>query len=133
MDSFINYHVYRNLHRKLWSVKYRGKVINHAHWLLLENPAGTGAAWFKVNPGGRDRVIKEQRKNVHAYGVGLSVCYDTHIIHTEMGVHKDALVQVTYNPYKHGFFYRVDNEQPVAFADKIYFTPSGVFVLNPRV
>lgn len=55
--------VYRNLHTGLWSVK-QGVVRFHTSKIVLTN------AQFVVNEVGRQRVLREQRKNVHAYVVG---------------------------------------------------------------
>lgn len=57
--------VYRNLHRKMWSIqsregKTRGRIIGYAKALGL-NDAKT-----KVDQKGRQRVIKDRVKNVHA-------------------------------------------------------------------
>ena len=59
-------HVYRNLQKKCWSVKdpSSGKVFNHVNNLHMHNVE------FRVQPAGRDRVLKEKRKNVHAYVTG---------------------------------------------------------------
>jgi hypothetical protein len=57
--------VYWNLHRKCFSVKAleganKGRVVAHVNELLLRN------ATFKVSEAGRQRVLREKRKNVHA-------------------------------------------------------------------
>ena len=61
--------VYFNLHRKLFSVKAlegpdKGKVIGHTTYLWLKDVT------FKVSEAGRQRVLREKRKNVHAGVVG---------------------------------------------------------------
>lgn len=61
--------VYWNLHKNVWSVKatsgeFKGKVVAHSERVTLFN------ATPKVSEAGRVRVIKEQRKNVHAGIVG---------------------------------------------------------------
>lgn len=57
-----NVFVYFNLHKKVFSVKdvKTGRVIAHANTVKLQN------AYPKVSEKGRQRVLKEQRKNVHA-------------------------------------------------------------------
>jgi hypothetical protein len=55
--------VYRNLHTGLWSVK-QGVIRFHTSEIVLTN------AKFVVSEAGRQRVLREQRKNVHAYVVG---------------------------------------------------------------
>ena len=61
--------VYFNLHKRLWSVqlknaKGRWYVAFHASTLELE-----GVRWT-VSEAGRQRVLREKRKNVHAFCAG---------------------------------------------------------------
>ena len=56
--------VYRNLHKKCFSVRHKGKVIYHLkdnEQLSLTNVK------FVVQPAGRAKVLREKRKNVHAF------------------------------------------------------------------
>ena len=61
--------VYRNLHKKCWSVqqkqKGRWKVVAHAESITLLDCV------FRVSEAGRQRVLRESRKNVHAYIQGV--------------------------------------------------------------
>lgn len=63
-----NIRVYFNFHKKMISVQSkvngRWKVIKHVDDILLKNVK------FKVSEAGRQRVIKNKRKNVHAYIYG---------------------------------------------------------------
>ena len=63
--------VYRNLHKKCWSVqqkqKGRWKVVAHAESITLLDCV------FRVSEAGRQRVLRESRKNVHAYIQGFYV------------------------------------------------------------
>lgn len=91
--------VYFNLHRKCWSVKAlegerKGRVIRHAQELTLRDVT------FKVSEAGRQRVIREQRKNVHAGAVG-TLCDP---------VPRDNWERVSYNPYMSGAFYYCDKQ-----------------------
>lgn len=100
--------VYFNLHKRLFSIRSmegnnKGKVIAHLSYVLLDNPR------FKVSKAGRDRVLREGRKNVHAGVVG-DFC--TSLIASD----KVAWEPVRYNPYLFDSFVD-DNKQPVAFAD----------------
>lgn len=83
--SQAKYYVYWNLHKKMFSVKYRGKVIGHYRELYGLN------CEFKVSESGRQRVLREKRKNVHAYVV-CSFLFTNPIGYCEVGVAK-------YNPY----------------------------------
>jgi hypothetical protein len=64
--------VYFNLHKKLWSVQIKNAkgvwyVAFHAQTVQLEDVRWT------VSEAGRQRVIREGRKNVHAYCMGTLV------------------------------------------------------------
>lgn len=81
--------VYRNLHEQLWSVqardgKYKGLIVGHATHLVLDH-----ARW-RVNQVGRQRVIRERAKNVHAGVFGMLADIEP------VGVDWQ---RVTYNPY----------------------------------
>lgn len=63
---------YWNLHKRLFSVVARegpnkGRVIEHAGRILLRDVTP------KVSEAGRQRVLREKRKNVHAYLEGTRV------------------------------------------------------------
>jgi len=84
--------VYFNLHKRVFSVKAlegkdKGRVIGHRTMLAIYSPT------FKVSEAGRQRVIREKRKNVHAGVVGfLTSSYDW----TKEEV---SWTPVLYNPY----------------------------------
>ena len=54
------YYIYRNLHAKTFSVQYKGKVIAHPINFIAT------MCEFRVSENGRQRVLSEKRKNVHA-------------------------------------------------------------------
>ncbi|OBX64310.1 hypothetical protein A9299_09900 [Moraxella osloensis] len=87
--------VYKNLHNGMFSIQQEGKIIGHAKNVCLKNVS------FKVSETGRQRVIKEKQKNVHAFVIGEVVDF----IQTD---HLNGR-QISYNPYKQGFFYFKDN------------------------
>jgi hypothetical protein len=69
MNESIRVRVYFNLHKKVWSVqdyqKSRGwRIIAHAEEIYLKNVT------FNVSVAGRLRVLREKRKNVHAFAIG---------------------------------------------------------------
>lgn len=103
--------IYFNLHRKCWSVKalegsQRGRVVAHAEAFKVE-----GAA-FKVSEAGRQRVIREQRKNVHAGVVGKLVDL-VPLAEGRTLAEPQGSVAVTYNPYKGPTFVTRDLGEPV--------------------
>lgn len=99
--------VYFNLHRKCFSIKAlegadKGRVVAHRHSVLLND------ATFKVSEAGRQRVLRERKKNVHAGVVGDWTDDISSI---------DRIVimgsSVTYNPYKYTTFVHLYGEHPV--------------------
>lgn len=102
--------VYFNLHRKCFSIKAlegpnKGRVVAHRNDVLLFD--GT----FKVSEAGRQRVLKEQRKNVHAGVVGQWDETGTDLISidrvTTIGT------PITYNPYKYNTFVHLYGLHPI--------------------
>jgi hypothetical protein len=91
--------IYWNLHKRLYSIRQHGRVIGHA-----------GAWWlsdvrFAVQPAGRARVLREGRKNVHAFVRGdLGFWYPMPFTPRE-GWHVDEpWYEVTYNPWANDHF-----------------------------
>jgi hypothetical protein len=108
MELDMKVFTYFNLHKKLFSIKAlegekKGRVIAHLPYVCIENPK------FKVSKAGRERVLREQRKNVHAGVVGE---FTTHLLSSDKVVWEN----VRYNPYLFDSFVDDDNK-PVAFAD----------------
>ena len=94
--------VYRNLHKNVWSVRNRatGRVRQYADKFVVRN------AKFVVQPAGRAKVLREQRKNVHAFVRGT---YGTPHFH---GLNRDRYsIEVSYNPYKAGSFLDTDGNE----------------------
>jgi hypothetical protein len=64
MESMIDrnkrVYVYFNLHKKVWSVRQDGRVIEHTKSIMLKD------CKYLVGKAGRERVLREGRKNVHA-------------------------------------------------------------------
>jgi hypothetical protein len=95
--------VYRNLHKKQWSIKQFGLVVGHAEVLLIRD------AEFKVGEAGRQRVLQEKKKNVHA-GIFGYVANPSEIKATyQDDDHIHYHLPVEYNPYPAGCFYSRDH------------------------
>ena len=106
--------VFYNLHTHRWSVRHKGLVIGHAEALRLDNVT------LKVSEAGRQRVIREQRKNVHAGITGTLSA-----IGVELPEGGNA---VTYNPYKYRSFVMADSGAPVHTADVAWMVNRKVVV-----
>lgn len=88
--------VYFNLHKDLFSIKSRktGKVIMHSEKVYLGLPS------FIVQPSGYRRVIKEKKKNVHAF-----VRSDNWtVVDTPKWVPEFEWEKIRYNPYEGPYF-----------------------------
>ena len=90
--------VYYNLHKKCLSVRKRGLVVDHVSSILLKN------ARFVVQAAGRKRVLKEKRKNVHAFVRGERVAVASFDGKSE---------RITYNPYQYKSFVSIETGKPV--------------------
>lgn len=108
---------YRNLHKGLWSVKSMqqptyGRVIDRTDSVLLYEPL------CNVSQGGRERVLREGRKNVHADVRGLR-------LELELLPMLDGWQPLTYNPYKYTTFVDRTTEQPVWTPKFVWLDPAG--------
>jgi uncharacterized protein YjiK len=89
--------------------------VAHSPYILLRN------AKFVVQPAGREKVLREQRKNVHAFVKG-------YLIHAREA---DKLIEpiqwsesaITYNPYEHPYF--TCNDYKVTHAEIVDMDLSG--------
>lgn len=108
--------VYYNLHKQLWSVKClkTGRVKYHTKNLILEQ------CQFKVSKRGRERVLQEKRKNVHAGVVGTLIAIDS------KPCNFDAKREVVYNPYKYETFVSKLDSSPVYQADTVVMDASSM-------
>lgn len=77
--------IYWNSHRKVWSIRQKGLIVGHATSLVLENVI------FRVSETGRQRVIREKRKSVHAIVRGKRVPLKRAV---------QCAIRVRYNPYR---------------------------------
>jgi len=99
--------VYYNLHKHMFSIKDKrsGFVVAHAETVTLSDVK------LIVRQAGRERVIKEKRKNVHAIIEGI---YE--------GTHTppDELTPLYYNPYKTETFQDRETGKPIHHAHTVH-------------
>ena len=105
-------HCYFNLHKKCLSVRFKGLVINHTEEIELDDVT------FHVSQAGRERVIREKRKNVHATVRGHMVA-DKLASRAAVEAIENA-VAVTYNPYLYNSFVKVIDKTPISQAKKVF-------------
>lgn len=86
--------VYFNLHKKTWSILH----MTPKGWRLWGHSPRVQLAdvTWKVSEAGRQRVLRERRKNVHAFGIGT-------LLDNENAPEGD-FKPVRYNPYECGNF-----------------------------
>lgn len=109
--------VFRNLHARAWSLvandgRHKGQVVAHARSVQLDLPI------FRVSEAGRQRVIREQQKNVHAFVVGI--LRDTTEYPDDLGMER-----VTYNPYTMSEFRLAEDGTPIPAARVAIFDDQG--------
>lgn len=99
--------IYFNLHKKVFSVRSMksGLVIAHVSNIEISD------AVFKVSEKGRQRVIEEKRKNIHAGVVGF-------ISKDEQTIQKlgSKIKKAKYNPYKYSTFVDDESEERLEHA-----------------
>lgn len=116
---------YYNLHKKCLSYRPIGGKVRHALTLQMRDVK------FAVQPAGRERVLLEGRKNVHAFVRGELISADetSRLEEVDVEAATDLLDdlgkrKVTYNPYKYDSFVyadtgeRVDRAGQVAIIDR---------------
>lgn len=111
--------VYFNLHRKMWSVKAlegpdKGRVISRSKYVVLRGVTP------KVSEAGRQRVLREGRKNVHAGLVG-------ELVQGEAVDLPSVASKVTYNPRKHTTFVYEYDESPFLGSDLVVLANKAVY------
>lgn len=112
-------YVYFNLHKKLFSIRSEKtkRVIHHTSSVVLCD------ATFKVSQAGRLRVIKEQRKNVHAGVKGTVLAYDVNQFTKDAKSCREA----TYNPYKYESFVDKLTGEPLDSAEYVFLKDKQIF------
>lgn len=94
--------VYYNLHKKIFSIKYKNKVVKHSNFIVLNNVK------FIVRKSGNNKVRKDKQKNVHAFVCGTLI---------EIGELVKNITQyskiIGYNPYKFTTFVDIVTCDPI--------------------
>lgn len=133
--NLYDHFVYFNLQKRCWSLRAeqshyahvsgrsvrddggRGRVTCHADTVLLSG------CTFKVSEAGRQRVIREQRKNVHA---GI-VCELATVNPALPFVVSDKTPQLRYNPYESGHFRDVVSGRALDYSAYILLQSGRVY------
>lgn len=124
--------VYRNLHQKCWSIKSREP--DYKYDLVLGHAMNVDliCCKFVVGEKGRERVVNEKRKNVHAGIVGELLGFTPNRLHRELDTSLEHYVRLTtsvkdlpevsYNPYFAPYFFYVETDTPIHEANMVYLT-----------
>lgn len=123
IDQNKKVYVYKNLHNGLWSVRQGNRVVCHTDNICL------GKVEFRVRQGGRSRVLRERKKNVHAFTIGY-LASPEHVY----SVTRD-MIPVSYNPYRGDSFYDKNTERDVNGCEHVQmittsYVPVQAFGIN---
>jgi hypothetical protein len=117
--------IYRNLHKNTFSIRSvkTGRVIGHADVVEVKN------AQFVVRQAGRERVLKESRKNVHAFVRGELVGMYSDVPSCFLSEYMDWK-DAYYQPYRCDTFIDYHNLNPVYRADHVILHHGQISYLN---
>lgn len=107
--------MYRNLHKKTYSIKQKNKVIGYGTNFTLWN------CKLIVSKLGRERVLKTKRKNVHAFIEGFLIKAVDNL------KNKLYVEQIKYDPYQHDYFFRVLTKEKIEQAECVLLHDSGAY------
>lgn len=105
-------HVYRNLHKHVWSVRLKstGRVCAHLPALDLVD------CEFRVSAAGRERAVREGRRNVHAVVAGRVARSYTP---------RGETASVSYNPFRSPHFHDRTTGRSLVRAARVRFFADG--------
>jgi hypothetical protein len=116
--------VYRNLNKKTFSYQKKTKkgwrVAGWSDEILIQN------ATFRVSQAGRARVIREKRKNVHAYIIGDPIYVRG--LTKKTPILKNFKTKLYYNPYKTKTFMNTKNNKSIHNADSVLVNLEGIWI-----
>jgi hypothetical protein len=107
--------VHYNLNKHTFSITYKNKLITHADHIKLNDVE------FRVRPGGRNRVLEDKRKNVHAFVIGTLLEYCKYPCESLPNETNNNIV--TYDPYKYSSYVMKDTKEPI-------YNVGGVEMIN---
>ena len=117
--------VYFNLHKRVFSVRSckTGRVIHHTKNVHIRDPQ------FVVRGGGRQRVLRERKKNVHAFVRGYATYFEDGIqAEYNYGLalfERPTLDTIGYNPFMYDSFVKMPDETPVHQAERAWLNVNG--------
>ena len=112
LDESKPVHVYRNLGnaaKERYSIRQGGLVVGHTDEITLAD------CKFKVSEAGRNKVLREGRKNVHAFVKGYMITKDEY--------EHEGDIHISYNPYRNDSF--VVKEESIKKANQVFLGSRG--------
>lgn len=118
IDKNLPVRVFKNLKHGCYSIMQRGVVKASARQVRLVGVE------FRVREAGRQRTLREKRKNVHAFAVGRLVDY----VHPNDSRNIEPMVGrgAFYDPYRFSSFVDRETEAPVTAVSAARFDEDGV-------
>ena len=109
----MNVEIYFNLHKRVFSVRHKGRVIEHVKSAIVRRPK------FVVQAAGRAKVLREKKKNVHAFvrGEWLERWFVP-----ETDLNSNEYNTIKYNPYKADTFIINSTNEPIYNANWAFLT-----------
>ena len=119
--------VYYNLHKHCLSYRPSGGRVAHARTILLNDVS------LDVQPRGRERVLFEKKKNVHAFVRGVPAFIrrstdDDDGDLTVANMERQGYRKITYNPYKYKSFVFADTLAPVKHATQVAVIGKDIYL-----
>jgi hypothetical protein len=117
--------IYRNLHKKCWSIQQNGLVVGHSDQVFIKN------ATFVVRKGGQAKVRATKKKQVHAFVKGTLVAKELVVCNAWQSIANIAgkwCHIVKYNPYQNDTFMQRDRNMqmvPISSSEGVYLTAGG--------
>ena len=115
LESHLNLRVfvYKNLHKNCWSARdmKTGLIAFHCDSIIIKD------AKFKVSKKGRQRVLKDRVKNVHAGVMGTTL-----IVNQDQDVWTN---RVRYNPYETDTFINASDNSTADACKYVYLSRTG--------
>lgn len=110
--------VYYNLHKKCLSIQTKTiagwRVTDYTDNICLKDVE------FKVSESGRQRVLKQKKKNVHAFVIG-TVCHESEFINLPQ-------TRVVYDPYVGPNFCIKEFNEPIFKCKEVQINGKGIYV-----
>jgi len=118
IDTNAPVRVFKNPKHGCYSIMQRGVVRASARQVRLADVE------FRVREAGRLRMLRERRKNVHAFAVGRLVDF----VHPDEGRDLEPMAgrAVVYDPYRFDCFVDGETWTPVTAASAVQFDEHGV-------